>query len=363
MNDVQLMLFPQATAEVDAAIATIGAQRLPLPNHLHFVGELCASMTSLPAGSVILAAAPGGSTSDEVCSWVKEYFQNASSAKTGERPAQLAVINTPMAENLRLQRKFLLDAYRGALPLSRIKHVHEPQFQLEFGQSFLSNDPFQVVSGLIAARAIDYYILRDAHNLQRPGVSMWDARDQVRYLIQLAQNSGRTHVLLGRLRTVWQWLKDPQIAEALTPCLLHPYDVAKDDEAATFMRLLLTFDGVVPWKKGHNLAEHFSEINEVVHGSPQRLKKWVLNALTGAKAKGLQAITWDFFCERKPTASESLEAAAEFKISQNFLRRQGTTSGADTDTGDAPAPVVKPVRKTKPGRSKPKRYTVGQDAA
>ena len=363
MNTAQLMLFPQECARLNTAIETISEQRIPLTNNLNFVREIYTAMVSLPQGSVILAAAHGGNTSDEVCAWITECLRNGPDGQARGNPPAMSVIKTPLGENQRLQRKYLLDAYHGAVPLSRLAHTHEPQFQLQFGQSFLSQDRMQVVAGLIAGRPIDYYLLRDAHQLQRPGDVLWDAREHVRYIIQLAQISGRTHVLLGRMTTLWQWLDDSSIADAVTPCMLHPYDLEVPHDASEFADMLTAYDAVIPWCKGITLVGHIQEVNSVVWGSPQRVRKWVLNALTGAKARGMEELDWKCFWERKPTPAECTEAKAEFDLHWAHTKHQTMKPPVQTETVLVSANAVKPKRQSKPGRCNPKRRDVGFEAA
>ena len=357
------MLFPQECARLNTAIETISEQRIPLTNHLNFVREICTAMLSLRHGSVILAAAHGGNTSDEVCSWITEFLRNGPDGQPKENPPLMSVIKTPLAENQRLQRKYLLDAYHGAVPLSWLVHTHEPKFQLQFGQSFLSQDRMQVVAGLIAGRPIDYYLIRDAHQFQRPGDALWDAREHVRYIIQLAQNSGRTHVLLGRMTTLWEWLDDCSIADAVTPCLLHPYDLDVAQDASEFMDMLSAYDSVIPWCKGTTLVGRIQEVNSIVWGSPQRVRKWVLNALTGAKSRGLEELDWKFFWERKPTLTECNEAKAEFVLHWEYTKHQTMKPAVHTDVEVTPPKVEKNKRRSKPGRCNPKRRDVGFEAA
>jgi hypothetical protein len=173
-------------------------------------------------------------------------------------------------------------------------------------------------------------------------------------------------------------LEDNAIADAVTPCLLHPYDIIKDDEKADFLGLLQAYDSVIPWAKGDSLGGRIDDVNSVVYGSPQRVRKWALNALTGAKAIGLEKLTWKSFWERKPTKAESDEAKIEFGLRQEYLSYQedglpgqsgcdhGQQAGEPSDKDQSNGGQLekkKVKRRRNPGRCKPKRNVVGEEAA
>jgi hypothetical protein len=119
-------------------------------------------------------------------------------------------------------------------------------------------------------------------------------------------------VLLGNVSVICRWLKVPEIADAVSLCPLRPYDLTDETDLMSFQQLLGTYDGIIPWHGAAPLVEHTHAINSAVSGCPVRLRKWVMDALIAAKARGRAELDWKFIESFAPLAQERKTAAADF---------------------------------------------------
>lgn len=313
MNETQLLLFKDAPEAVDSAIHTLTAYTPTLPNHLTFAQQLGTQLLTLPPGSVILAAVPMAAATGDLCVLLQQYLDEAQSRGVGPGSGGLAILSVPTAPSPKRLEESLLDRYRDAPALSSVRRVSPAMTDLVLHSDIIQRDRFQVTSSLVAHRvSTHYYLLHNAHFLQRSRGGVVESADHVRWIIRMAEESRRTQVLLGNASVVCKWLATPEIADATVSCPLMPYDISDKGDRGSFESLLATYQQAIPWAETPRLVEKLDVINWAVSGCPVRLQKWMLRALMSAKAQGRAALDWEFVSEHSPLPAEQRAAADDF---------------------------------------------------
>jgi hypothetical protein len=313
MSEIQLTLFQDADARIDAAINKVSNSSLLLPHHATCARHLGAQITSLPPGSTILVPAPGVSAPQELFKLTCTYLDEAQRRGVGSGSGALAPLTVRSEQNAKLMRHSLLNTYRAEPNFSQVRRV-SPQADLCLYSEPAFRDPFSVVTTLVSQRvSTHYYMLLNAHVLERTTGSRLEAVEHVRLITQLGAESRRTQILVGNVTTLCRWLEFPEVADAVLLSPLEPYDITDAEERKTFQRLLATYDAELPWQATPPMLDHSEGINSAVSGCPVRLRKWVVAALVYAKSEGASALTWKHMKKTAPLTSERLAAASDLK--------------------------------------------------
>lgn len=354
MQNEQLSLFAEPSDAINRAIARLSTARGRTPAFTKLIAQAGSLMLARPRGSLIIVTAPSGFATDQACAAIEEYLEDAKSKGYGPGRAGVATVEIPHATSRRLLQRQIPEIYT-SLPAGMIGHIHKPQFFLDFSPGYVAPNPLQQICGLLRARPIEYYLVTKAHYLSPAGSSVDDGINQVRFFIQLAAQSKRTHVLFTNASTAREWLGNGEITNEVSACWLRPYNRADKESSTEFRRILKGYDEVIPPReKGFTLVSHAREIHDAVCGCTFRLSKWVLNTLVSVRARGGDRVSWRDFCECAPSAVETNQAQREYDDIKAM-------SSALTP------PVVKPEddksersRKGK-GQAKPGQRSLGRD--
>jgi len=320
MNSIQLNLLPEDWSPLDETIQKIRELGSRHNNYVRFVRRVAASAMGQRPGSVILCAALSDFDAVEICGDIRLYIEE-SLKKYSNPSAGVCMVDTPHALRAREMRGALVEAYHQAGDLFCASHRSGPRFQLEGAPAYFGQNHAQRIATLIAHRDPAFYIFKNVHLLQRIDSQPSDALEFVRMFAQIADTSGRTHILLGDAHTVLGWMKTTEIANSVTPLVLEPYDFNDDDDKAYFLSMLAGYDLDLPWQSGVKLADHGEYVHRIVGGSPHRVRKWVLNALCRARALAQAELTWDCFTASQPSKSEVIQAGSELTLVREFVGR------------------------------------------
>jgi hypothetical protein len=357
MNEIQMSLFRETPPLIESALGKIKGSAFALPNMQDFVCHLGKCMTTASPGRVIFAAAP---SHDAIVPMLGRYLDEAHKHAIGTGAASMCPISIPTASTARALQHKLLGAYQEASRLQAAHRVCTPQLEMGFDWSQLSRDPFAVVTGLVAQRPYDYYVLNKASDLVRSGSNVAESVEHVRFIMRMAEMMHRTHVVIASPAQVNRWLRTTEIAESTDLCLMKPYDIKDPAALLVFRSLLHAFDELLPWSKGECLLDHAAEINAHVWGCPTRLHAWILKALMVASARGATYLTWQLFLENRPIKTIREAAEADFKAAQELYGSNVTT---ETNPDGAKTAAKVHYRGIKPGKRKLHRDPVGSATA
>lgn len=297
--------------------------RLQSARYIHFVNELEALMIKGAAGSLILAGVPNNIAEEHVCRSLVENLEYAKKQNQSGIPGRITTLNVPFASNARHQRKRLAEVYCG-LPFSLFSDGISAG-SIEYCRSLLSNDPFDRICGSLKISDSLFYLITGGQLLRPSGTSIHEGINQVQFFIQLARQSGRTHVLFANTSTILEWAKFSEISDETFTCIMHPYDQQIGADEIGFMSYLKKYDAVIPREEGFSLLERSNDIMPVVSGCPYRLMKWTLTALKRAYAQGLTSVSWKMFSESRPSQSECEQALKDLQA----IREQAQKCPAD----------------------------------
>jgi hypothetical protein len=352
----QLSLFSEPSDAVNSAIAKLTNSRGRNPKFNAYVSDLGSLMSAKPAGSLIIAVVPNGQSSKQVCASLEDYFEDAKSCGVGWGKACLATLEIPHVSSRQILQRQLADLYT-ALPASKIGHIHEPQFTFDSMSGYARPSPMQQICGLIRGRARDYYLVPNAHYLSPSGSSIADGVNQVRFFIQLASQSGKTHVLFTNAATARDWLGNGEITNEVSTRWLKPYNRKDKASFLEFKGILKGYDALLPRETGFTLTAHAKEICDMVWGCTYRLNKWAVNALVAVRACGGDQVTWNDFCQCAPSPTETTQAEKEFSDIQAMMSPlASTTTGAASQQQGTKSKV-----RLAPGQRRLTRDVVGQD--
>lgn len=336
MSTKQLNLFPEPSEAVENAIDKLSSVKALAPNYAVFVRELGLHMTTKPSGSLIIAAVPNRFATSQACASLEDYLEAAKRHGHGGGKADLLTLEIPHAHNVRAQQTQLADIYSG-LQLPRRKSEPEAQFTLDIDSGFSRPTPIQRICRLIRDRTAEYYLVRDAHYLSPSGGSIHDGINQVRFFIQLAHRSKKTHVLFTNPLTVRDWLTSGEINGEVTDHWLRPYNKRNTESYREFKGILKGYDAVIPRDKDFTLLKHADNIYGLVWGCTYRLNKWAINTLVSVRARDLKVVTWDDFLKCQPSPEEQKHARSEFLAA---TRAPTTAAKGDTQEGTSENPCL-----------------------
>jgi len=350
MSTEQTFIPGIAYGPIDAALAKV---RSLTPPHNHYeclVRELAAKALGHRRGTVILCAAPSDMTCAEIIEGVTTEMKSRYSASHGRPFPGVRIIDTPTGLRRGVGAGLLLDSYHN--PIEQPGTTH--RFELLPGDAFLSRDPFHQVSSLIRHTAPAVCFVRNIHALQTSRHGIDGAIDAVTTYVEIAERASCTHILIGHTSVVLEWLKRPEVALAVSSCVLAPYNLRDETDRANFLEVLRAYDRALPWQ-GDSLEAHIDEIDEVVSGSPSRLRAWLVEALCYANAERADHLDWDQMVKKQPLSGSRMAASTERSRALDYLEVNDgqPESGAISGGGDA-----EPKRRRKgppPGIRKPNR--------
>jgi hypothetical protein len=180
---------------------------------------------------------------------------------------------------------------------------------------------------MLNRRPATAYVFKNAHHLQSANGSSADAADVLLTLAEIAEQSKRTHVLFGHTRIILEWLRNAEIARAVSPCVLSPYDLTDPIDNANFVEVLKIYDKELPWAEGESLLERIKDVDGMVYGSVHRLRKWLVQSLCKASAEKETKLSWDRVFSARLTQAECGEALKELQLSRGF--QAGGEIGSD----------------------------------
>jgi hypothetical protein len=130
--------------------------------------------------------------------------------------------------------------------------------------------------------------------------------------------------LLGSYGVLFRWLSIPEIVESVSVCVLKPYDIEDATEGKVFRGLLNTYDNLLPWDGKAQLLANADNVHFAVSGCPFRLRKWLLDSLILAKARGLGGLSGKLLEDTAPLDAEQRAAWKDFqrvrKLRQPFQK-------------------------------------------
>jgi hypothetical protein len=314
MIESQMLLFNDAPERVTEAIKTLNDSTVLLPNYEDFVRQLGTKLTTLAPGTVILGAVPNAAAIDEVSALLRTHLNQAQACGFGMGGDALATLSVPLAVNVKAQQRALLATYNNGPRFSDVRRGTAEQLVLETELGPGPVSPFHVTAALVSHRAsTSYYLLQNAHHLQRPGASLMEGAEQLRLIVRLAAESKRTQVLLGSYGVLFRWLSIPEIVESVSACVLKPYDMGDTGEEKIFRGLLNTYDKLLPWDGKAQLLANADNVHFAVSGCPFRLRKWLLDSLILAKARGLAGLSGKLLGDTGPLDAEQRAAWKDFQ--------------------------------------------------
>jgi len=345
MKTTQLIISDLPVNPLDEAVMKVRDLALPHPNYTEFVREVAENVLGQRDGAVLLCAAPAGIDCDELIVSISEDLDTRHRAREGTPFAGLQVIATPSSLRRGSGAASLFDAYHN--PIEKPGTCH--QFALNYGEVFRGRDAFHVVSNLVKSVPAGAYVVKNAHALQTGQKGIEGAIQSVLTFAEIARHSKRTHILIGHTSIVLDWLADPMIAREVCPFVLAPYDT--DENQTDFREVLRAYDRILPWKDGDSLEANFKEVDDVVFGSPHRLRKWLVTSLCKARAESGTELDWDRFISRQLPRCERIEAWNEL----NSVRRYRDLDYDSEVAGNAEiaAPKLRRKRKCPPGIRNP----------
>jgi len=163
-------------------------------------------------------------------------------------------------------------------------------------------------------------VLRGAHNFALPGAPVTLARACWRLVMDIASESEIPHLICGTIDTVLDVLSDADFHSDSDVFFLRPYNISAVEQKPIFVGVLGDFDEALPWKeRNESLVRRIDAIDKCVSGDPERLRRWILRALTTAIAEGGVLLEWRHFEETQPTAKQAAAAYNELsRINRDF---------------------------------------------
>jgi hypothetical protein len=335
---------------IDASLVKVRSLTLPHNHYECLVRELAAKALGHRRGAVILCAAPSDMTCAEIVGSVTAEIKARYGAVDGRPFPGVRVIDTPTGLRRGAGAGLLLESYHNPIEQPGTKH----RFELLPGDAFISHDPFHQVSSLIKHTAPAVCFVRNVHALQTARHGIDGAIDAITTYVEIAERTGCTHILIGHTSVVLEWLKRPEVALAVSSCVLAPYNLIDETDRANFIEVLRAYDSIVPWQ-GDGLEAHLDEIDQVVSGSPNRLREWLVEALCYANAERTDHLNWDQMVVKQPRGGSRMAAWNERISVLEYLEVNDGSPESGSKSGDG---VSEPKRRAKgppPGIRKPNR--------
>lgn len=360
MNEQQLCLFPESQSALKEAIEIFQRRGTRHWHFMEFVNALATAYKTAAPGATVVAACPTDLGFDEAMSAVKKQIGSHSDCESPEDRFFSITIGAPSALDVRQMRLELLDRYRAALNYARIRHRGQPRFKLE-GEIVtdpilpLKRTDFGQLCEVLSNRRPSLVVVRDIQNLSRSGAPRSETVAAWRYLIDLAAQSGIPHLLCGNLVKVLEALKEPELRDFVDAYALRPYDISRRDAKASekekdrftqrerFKSILHDYDKALPWNGKDRLCGHLVYIDSKVHGNPDRVRRWVVRALSFAVSNGCDALSWDHIKAASPISMQASLAQAEFDLVQEFYGNDADYVPAENKQIPKPKTNTRPV--------------------
>jgi hypothetical protein len=351
MSAVQTFIPGIPYGPIDTALVQVRGLTLAHNNYQCLVRDVAAKALGHRRGAVILCAAPSDITCAEIVGSVTAEIAARYNASDGKPFPGVRVIDTPTGLRRGSGAGLLLDSYHHPIEQPGTKH----RFDLLPGDAFVSRDPLHQVSSLIRHTSPVACFIRNVHALQTARHGIDGAVDAVTTYVEIAERSSCTHILIGHTGVVLEWLKRPELTLGVSSCVLAPYDLRDELDHANFVEVLRAYDSILPWQ-GDSLEAHMEEVDQVVSGSPSRLREWLVEALCYANAERADHLDWDQMAVKQPSRGARMAAWNERLSALEYLEADGTAtdSGAKSDAAES-----KPRERAKglppPGIRKPNR--------
>ncbi len=293
---VQLNMFPEAQDDLQAAVDAFSSQGVKHEHFSHFIDELVTSFKSCRAGSTIVAACPGGQATDEVLGEFVERIRNFE-IRTHRGPSNFGFlrINAPSGLSTHQVNRELIDRYRTALHQARICHRTKPRYSEECPGMDLPKTATGHLVDFILYKNPQMIVVTDADKLARDCAPPAEIRAIFRVIMDIASQSGVTHMICCSPYTLLKLLKDAEFAAAIEPHILRPYDYSEVRQKSVFAGILADYDEFLPWAGDDALSKKHQIIDDVVAGDPERVRRWILKALNGAIAAKQTRLEWSHF--------------------------------------------------------------------
>lgn len=352
MNQPSLPNFEEPTPSVRNALRALESNKISAPAYLDVVRKVDSALNCLPAGSVFVVATPNAPVAAWVCDSLESYYAQRKS--TDGSSGTLAVIELPQALCRREREQAILAAYVGT-PMSLARGHCPPRFELALAAPYFGASPVHQVCSIVSSQSPECYIVSNAHKLSEAGGDINEIIERVKFFIELARVSQKTHVLVAHAAAVVDWLNSGEISNSVHEFWIKPYE-PNGASFREFKGILGGFDARIPRKEGFSLMGRAQEIHGATGGCPNRVKMWLQKTLNAAMDRGVDQIDWADMLENSPTESQIRHAKAEFVLIHNATR-QPLRPSKPADAAVPAADNKKPKRSTKPGQR-----TLGRDA-
>ena len=317
---VQLNMFPEAQDDLQAAVDTFSNQGVKHEHFSHFIDELVTSFKSCRAGSTIVAACPGGQATDEVLGEFAERVRSFE-IRTHRGPSNFGFlrINAPSGLSAQRVNRELIDRYRTALHQARICHRTKPRYSEDCPAMDLPKTEIGQLVDFVLYKNPQMIVVTDADKLARDCAPPAEVRAAFRVVMDIASQSGVTHMICCSTYTLLKLLEDAEFVSAIEPHILRPYDYSDARQKSVFAGVLADYDEFLPWSGDDALSKKHKSIDEVVAGDPERVRRWILKALNGAMTANQTRLDWSNFEATMPRPAQvSLAQEERNKIIEAF---------------------------------------------
>ena len=350
MSPRQLNLFPETQRDLEAAIHTFNRRGVP---HKHFVALVhalaSAIKSSQPGATFILGCAPDRGFDEFIDATMLEVRRSFPAGSDGQPDFTNMQVRAPGSVSAKQLRVELLDRYRTELQCASIRYRHRPQFLSGDACGIAPRTDLGQLVGLLGQKRPSLVIVRDIHNLARPGAPQAEAAAALRVLMDLAAQSGVTHLIGGSVSSALDLLDGhTSLLEAVEAFILRPYDLHDEVQKACFSGTVQDYDRELPWSGKDRLAAKLQYLDNRIHGDPDRLRKWIKRALSHALASGAEKLAWHHIEQTGPHWGQVVLAKDEF-------RRVGEFFGHSDAGTEHPTVSQKAIVQRKPPRQKERR--------
>jgi hypothetical protein len=349
MNTHQLSLFPEAQRELETAIHKFNRLGVPHKYFRTLIQSLASAIKSSMSGTTFVLGCPTDRGFEEIISATMKEVRKSFPANGDESPGFTSLqVRSPSGVSAKQVRMELLDRYRTELHCASIRYHHRPQFLSSEAWSVTPRTDLGQLVGLLRHKRPSLVIVRDIHNLARPGAPKAEAAAALGVLTDIAAQSSVNHLLTGSVTSVLDLMEvQPSLMDMAEIFVLRPYDLENEIQKACFTGTAHDYDEQLPWSGKERLANRIPYLDRHVHGDLDRLKKWVKRALNHALAVGDEKLFWRHIEQTAPGRSQANLAKYEFDKTRELFGHLDT---------DLSPPVVSPATKVKrPPRQKERR--------
>ncbi len=363
----QLSFFPELQDDLHKALDLYNASGVEHLFFRHFARRLAVGYKSMKPGACIAAACPSGQTQDELIGKFRKEVQ-AMDAPHPDAPYSFhpVEISVPIRFTARQMEVELLDRYTQALNSARISHRGKPRFEeFRLGHYYNSTAIGRLIA-FLRTKSPDLVIIRDARNFGTPDASKEEIRAGWRLILDIAKQSGVPHIIFAPVGTVSSVIyDDPAMLSDVEAVVLKPYHRGDGGEIEAFLGVVNDYDAEIPWADKDSLGNHIGEIESAISGDVDRLRQWIVRAISEAIADPeTTRITWEHFRTTTPHEKQRLMAFEDRIKALGMIEAPGKAKKGASGDGSAESKVEtlpdgdggkkskKPVR---PGRRNPGR--------